>query len=109
MNTVLRTIEALEAELHQEVYRELQGVWEEAASYNPEDIDDGDGPSIDVRLQVLEDGTWALHSGDAQYDADHHGFWGAWSVSPDDDESTLQNTARELVNQVLEHAGQSES
>lgn len=106
MNDARQTIEALEAELHQEVYAELQDVRNEAKTFDPADIDDGDGPSIDVRLQVQSDGSWELHTGDASYDTDHRGFWGASSVSPDDDEVALIATARDLVDQVLEHVAQ---
>lgn len=106
MTTVLQTVEALEAELKQDVYYELMFVRNEARSYAPDDIDEGDGPSIDVLLQVLEDGTWALRTGDSQYDQDHRGFWGASSVAPDDDEVALINTARDLFEQVLEDVAQ---
>lgn len=43
------------------------------------DIDwrDGEEPDCDVRLQVYEDGAWALRVGPSDYDLDHRGFWGA--------------------------------
>lgn len=31
----------------------------------------------DVRLQVLPDGCWWVHTGDASYDTDHRGHWGS--------------------------------
>lgn len=31
----------------------------------------------DVRLQVYDDGKWVVRSGDASYDTDHNGYWGA--------------------------------
>jgi hypothetical protein len=34
----------------------------------------------DVRLQVYEDGQWAVRWGASDYDTDHNGFWGASSV-----------------------------
>src|SRR5690606_813072 len=39
---------------------------------------DGEGlETCDVRLQVYEDGDWAIRFGDSSYDQDHRGFWGA--------------------------------
>lgn len=43
---------------------------------------DPENPTLDVRLQCTETG-WELHTGDAQYDTDHSGVWGADSVRPD--------------------------
>lgn len=34
----------------------------------------------DVRLQVYEDGEWAIRYGLSDYDLDHRGFWGASSI-----------------------------
>ena len=34
----------------------------------------------DVRLQVYDDGTWAIRYGLSDYDTDHHGYWGASSI-----------------------------
>lgn len=34
----------------------------------------------DVRLQVYEDGAWAIRVGDPSYDLDHHGFWGCGTL-----------------------------
>lgn len=31
---------------------------------------------LDVRLQYFSDDNWTLHYGSAQYDPDHHGYWG---------------------------------
>jgi len=109
MTTTLETLEAMESELQQETYHFLQSVRDDAQTYNPEDIADEEGnPSIDVRLQVLGDGTYYHHSGDAQYDTDHSGFWGAGRVAPTDDDVALIETARDLVEQVLDSAAQSE-
>ena len=104
--TALQTLEAMEAELQQDVYREVETIKYLARTYDPADLDDGDGPYIDVRLQVLPDGEWTLHHGDASYDQDHRGYWGAGTVSPDDDDVALIETARDLVDQVLDVAAQ---
>lgn len=34
----------------------------------------------DVRLQVYEDGSWAVRYGLSDYDQDHRGYWGASTV-----------------------------
>lgn len=85
-----------------DLIRALHDVRTDAQSYDPAEIDGGDGPSIDVRIQVDADGSWSLHTGDSQYDQDHRGHWGASSVSPDDGDSTLEDTARDLIDQALE-------
>ena len=33
------------------------------------------GDFLDVRLQLFGDDSWAIHTGDAQYDTDHRGDW----------------------------------
>lgn len=40
-------------------------------------LDDEADEGHDYRLQVLDDGQWFVHVGDASYDNDHHGSWGA--------------------------------
>ncbi len=57
---------------------------------------------IDVRLQLQAVGTWDIHSGNASYDTDHHGFWGASVVCHDDTEATLSETVRDLIAQALD-------
>lgn len=109
MTDTLELLEAMEAELQQEVYREMVTMRYYARTFNPEDIADEEGnPYIDVRLQLFDDGTFAIHHGDASYDQDHSGFWGAGSVGPGDDDVALISTARDLVDQALEVAAQSE-
>lgn len=62
----------------------------------------GETPSIDVRLQVERDGAWDVHSGDASYDVDHRGWWGASSVTgPRDD---ILGIARDMIEQVADSA-----
>lgn len=55
--------------------------------------------TVDVRLQVY-DGGWVVSSGDAQYDTDHPGHWGASSVSSDMTDDDLEQVAGDLVEQV---------
>lgn len=67
---------------------------------------DNDTPSIDVRLQVWPSGQWTMHSGDACYDADHAGFWGASCVTADDTTESLRETAKQLRDDAMEDAYQ---
>jgi len=73
---------------------------------NLQDIRDFNGSEeIDVRLQVLDDGGWAVHSGQACYDTDHHGAWGASIM---DGESDLTEIAEDLIEQVKEQIADDE-
>ena len=66
-------------------------------------IEDENGqPSIDVRVQRF-DGEWFFHSGDAQYDTDHRGFWGSGKVVANliDLEDGLELLADDLLMQAL--------
>lgn len=53
--------------------------------------------SIDVRAQYVDGEGWTFHSGDASYDQDHRGAWGASSVAADDDDDALALTAHALL------------
>jgi hypothetical protein len=57
----------------------------------------------DVRLQVYDDGQWAVRYGDSQYDTDHRGWWGYSSVPGDGRRFNSTDMARDLVNQCREH------
>jgi hypothetical protein len=62
-----------------------------------------DDEPLDVRLQVYEDGEWAVHFGDPQYDTDHRGYWGAGSIAPySATAADLREVARELIDEVSE-------
>lgn len=61
---------------------------------------------MDVRLQVLDDGTWQLHYGDAQYDTDHRGYWGASIISVGMNRRDLNGVAQDLISQAQEHHAQ---
>lgn len=56
----------------------------------------------DVRLQVYEDGSWAVRSGDASYDQDHRGYIGASSVPGHDRKFDARAIARDLLDQCRE-------
>ena len=53
----------------------------------------------DIRLQVSEDGTWAIRHGDASYDLDHRGYWGASSVPGYGRRFNSRDVARDLIDQ----------
>jgi hypothetical protein len=56
--------------------------------------------SCDVRLQVSESGSWEIRVGDASYDLDHRGYWGASGVPGDGHRFNSIETARELLDQA---------
>lgn len=58
------------------------------------------GEDMDVRLQVYEDGAWALRTGLSDYDQDHRGFWGASSITGGCLIKHLRDTAGDLLEQV---------
>jgi hypothetical protein len=62
-----------------------------------------------VRLQVTLGGAvgWQIHEGDASYDNDHAGYWGAASVDARDSDADLEAKAKELIGQALDHFAQS--
>jgi hypothetical protein len=60
-------------------------------------------PSFDVRLQVLPSG-WRVWTGDAQYDTDHRGVWGAGEV---DRTTNCRALARALLDEAREMAADS--
>lgn len=46
-------------------------------SFSAKELNDEEGNSgVDIRLQVVEDGRWSIHTGDSSYDLDHNGSWG---------------------------------
>lgn len=72
--------------------------------YIEDSFDDGEGNvGIDVRLQVLPSGAWALRAGDSSYDYDHRGFWGSGFLAR---QTNCRELARELIDQCAEHAAQ---
>ena len=54
----------------------------------------------DVRLQVHENGDWAVHVCSPDYDQDHRGYWGASLLSYD--RQNLAELARDLINQCAD-------
>ena len=67
-----------------------------------------DTEDMEVRLQVYEDGSWTLRTGDSSYDQDHRGFWGASCVAPGDSVKFLRRIAKDLIDQAADSAAQSE-
>ena len=56
---------------------------------------------IDVRLQVYKNDKWMIHTGDACYDTDHTGHWGAGEV---DRHTNCRELAKDLISQCAESA-----
>ena len=55
---------------------------------------------LDVRLQVYEDRTWAIRTGDSQYDQDHRGFWGSGTLTHT---TNCRELAAHLLNEAKDH------
>jgi hypothetical protein len=66
----------------------------------------GEEPGIEVRLQVRDDGGWAVHFGDPQYDSDHRGFWGSSEVPGSGKKFAAKEVARHLIADAQEHAAE---
>jgi hypothetical protein len=62
--------------------------------------DPDDDRSVDIRLQVYPNGSWAIRVGDASYDLDHHGYWGASSL--DGRRFDSRSLAKDLLEQAKE-------
>lgn len=61
-------------------------------------------PELDVRLQVRPDGSWDVNTGDAQYDTDHSGVWGAATLGGTENKSDLYAVAQQLINEAKDQA-----
>lgn len=66
-----------------------------------------DFAGTDVRLQVRENGNWALHSGPSDYDQDHRGYWGTSCLSYDRQNPT--DPARDLIDQAADQLAEREA
>lgn len=55
--------------------------------------------SIDVRLQLIG-GSYELHYGDASYDTDHRGSWGAGTVDRDATDDDLATIADDMIREA---------
>jgi hypothetical protein len=58
----------------------------------------------DVRLQVWEDGEWAVRWGLSDYDTDHRGFWGAGSVPGVAKGKVTRFNTRDLAAELIRQA-----
>jgi len=61
---------------------------------------------VEVRLQVYPDGKWAIRFGEPCYDTDHHGYWGAGTLSIDDPLNVVRDTATDMVREAEEQFAQ---
>lgn len=66
-----------------------------------------DSNEIEVRLQVTAD-HWQINSGDASYDQDHRGYWGANQITAYATPTELADIALELIEEVEEAIVQSQ-
>lgn len=66
------------------------------------------GGWVDVRLQVYEDGQWALRTGLSDYDLDHRGFWASGSL-PFPKSTQFRTMARALIAQCADAAAEHEA
>lgn len=72
------------------------------------DLADGDGNfGTDLRLQVHENGSWSIHTGLADYDTDHQGYWGAGFLHWE--RSNLTELARDLIEEAKDSAAMQEA
>ena len=88
------------------VAHDLRIIAKEATGYDIEAESPDETPSVDVRLQVYPDGTWAIRSGLSDYDLDHHGFWGCASVPADGSRFDSRALAVDLLNQAKDDHAQ---
>lgn len=63
----------------------------------------GQGQECEVRLQVYDDGGWAVRTGDSSYDQDHRGYWGSSYLTR---RTNCRELARDLIDECAEHAAQ---
>jgi hypothetical protein len=84
-----------------EVSKVLKDLHREAKA----DIDAEEG--LDVRLQVYENGTWAVRYGDPGGDSDHHGYWGASTITRSDND--FRSIAVDLIAQAEDQYEESQS
>lgn len=69
--------------------------------------DDARKEGSDIRLQVLDwDDDYVLHTGDASYDTDHHGDWGASTLDADMTRQQCDLLALELLDEAADGASE---
>lgn len=61
------------------------------------------GSEVDIRLQINLDKSWAVHTGDSQYDLNHKGFWGSETTTyPIPDMAAARHLAESLISQAMD-------
>lgn len=68
------------------------------ADFKPSE-DNPEESNLEIRLQVYPSGSWFIRTGAPDYDLDHHGVFGAASLSAADTAEVLLETAVDLLNQ----------
>lgn len=71
-------------------------------SFSREEIARQDCSGIDVRLIAYEDGVWVVHTGDAQYETSHKGFWGSGTLDYDWEEEEIEELCLTLASELIE-------
>jgi len=66
-------------------------------------------PCTDVRLCVSESGAWWINHGDVCYDTEHSDYCGASSIAATDSLDEIAATAEDLIAQVDDQIGESQS
>ena len=67
-------------------------------------INDNVESECDIRLQVYPNGDWKIRTGDASYDQDHRGTFGASSIPGYKYRINSRDLARDLLDQVKEQS-----
>lgn len=82
--------------------------WAECNENDPNDYDSDEDyledSYVDIRLQVYEDGQWAIRSGLSDFDQDHRGAWGSSSVGCRISMEDAKELAKDLIEQAAEAA-----
>jgi hypothetical protein len=87
-----------------EVARELKHISGTLSDDEASEWEDEGG--FPVRLQLYEDGDWAIRQGSPDWDTDHHGFWGAASVPGGKQRFDAHDIAMDLIREAEEGAAE---
>ena len=64
---------------------------------------DGETRMMEMRLQIHDDNTWSIHTGDPQYDQDHRGLWADTVVPFEGDPDGHTFDAEEVADSLIEN------
>ena len=87
-----------------DIYEQLTASIADARPH-ADDFTEGGEAFMDVRVQAL-DGEYILHTGDACYDTDHRGHWGATSIDVlTANNREIGNVTHDLLEEALDAMG----